>query len=94
MNNIRVSSNLESNQFKSYNVKFKKKILQNILSAAFFDKIMNQHNLGNFPYNTLEIQVKLHIFYKELRSWVSSKHLKTAAKKGGTLDHCCFLNVS
>ncbi len=90
MNNIRVSNNLESNPLKSYNVKFKNKILQNILSA-FFNKIINQHNLGIFHHNTLEIKVKLQISYKELRSWVSSLELRvTAANEGGTLDHCCF----
>jgi hypothetical protein len=34
--------------------------------------------------------VKLQISYKELRSWVSNKNLKTAANEGGTLEHCCF----
>ena len=30
-------------------------ILQNILSADFFNKIINQHNLAIFHHNTLEI---------------------------------------
>jgi hypothetical protein len=46
----------------------KKKILQNILSAAFFNRIINQLFLVIFNLNTLEIKVKLQISYKELRS--------------------------
>ena len=87
---IRVSSYLDSNPLKSYNVRFKKKILQNILSAAFFNKIINQPFIVIFHHKKLEIKVKLQISYKELRFWVSSKHLKTENNEGGTLDHCCF----
>ena len=39
-----------------------KKILQNILSATFFNKIINQPFLVIFHLNTLEIKVKFQIF--------------------------------